>query len=357
MAFKKDIYFVLILLLCVLPEKLFSQDTTKVVKNKTEKKPKKIGPLFETTDTISFSIASDIKALLKDRGEKPIFHNAVVTINTKETADFTVPVKLQARGHFRKSTANCSFPPLWLDFEGKEKGKTIFKHQDKLKLVTHCVKKDLVIREFAVYKLYELVSDLHYKTKLSKVTYIDSLKSRATETRNAFLIESDEDFGIRNNLTEVENVNISQSSIDTMNMATVAVFEYLIGNTDWSVPAQHNIKIFVKNKKYAMAVPYDFDHSGLVGAPYAKPPEVLGLASVEERMYRGISYPDATYLKVFEKFKSIKEEIYAIYNKAEFEDSYKKFVIEYLDQFYKKLENPKGLIAEISKTAMKSLKR
>ena len=77
-------------------------------------------------------------------------------------------------------------------------------------------------------------------------------------------------------------------------MATLAVFEYLIGNTDWSVPYQHNIRLLtVPAIKNPVPVPYDFDQAGLVEAFYALPSENIGVASVRERVYRSIAYPSA----------------------------------------------------------------
>jgi hypothetical protein len=347
------------LILFLLSNQTFGQDTTQIKKNVEEKSiNSKIGSLFKKDKILDFKITTNINALIKDRGEKSSLHSGILTIADKDKIDRDLTIQLQTRGHFRNAFENCSFPPLWLDFEDKDKNKTIFKSQDKLKMVTHCIKKDLVVREYLVYQLFETISDYHYKTRLCNVTYIDSMKNRDTETRTAFLIESDEDFGLRNNMVEIEKSRISQAAIDTMNMATVSVFEFLIGNTDWSVPGHHNIKTFVKNAKRAHAIPYDFDHSGIVDAPYAKPHPVLGLSSVEERMYRGIEYPDAIFNRVFNIYNSKKTAIYDLYkNNTLIDEAYKKFVFKYLDEFYKKLEKPVNLIKEIRSTAMYSDKK
>ena len=69
---------------------------------------------------------------------------------------------------------------------------------------------------------------------------------------------------------------------------TMAVFQYLIGNTDWSVQYMQNIKLVAADSiAVPVAVAYDFDHSGMVNAPYAKPAEELRMSSVRERRYRG----------------------------------------------------------------------
>ena len=63
-------------------------------------------------------------------------------------------------------------------------------------------------------------------------------------------------------------------------MTRVALFEYMIGNLDWSVPVRHNIKLIVPKEDsnaIAFPVPYDFDYSGLVKTDYAIPPPELEL--------------------------------------------------------------------------------
>ena len=47
----------------------------------------------------------------------------------------------------------------------------------------------------------------------------------------------------RNNAGLMKIEKLSQRSTERMHMTTVAVFNYMIGNTDWSVPGQHNIKL------------------------------------------------------------------------------------------------------------------
>ena len=96
----------------------------------------------------------------------------------------------------------------------------------------------------------------------------------------------------RNSCRELENVAINTEQTERKQMTLVALFEYMIGNTDWSVPAYHNIKLMQDRKNpesIPFAVPYDLNHCGFVNAPYAVPPEELGIETVKDRMYRGFS--------------------------------------------------------------------
>ena len=317
-----------------------AQNSVFVVKESIKDPLKKLGKLFKKDTPIKFSITTDMKSLLKDRKTESTRHIAVLTTTDSKNDSIDIPVMLQTRGNFRRSTDNCSFPPLWLIFDGKEKDKTVFKKQDKVKLVTHCSKEEYILREYTVYKIFNLLSEHSFLARPCVVTYIDSMQNRKPETRPAFLIEPEEDLAIRKGWKEIENVKISQSSVDSVTMATVAVFQYMIGNTDWSVPGQHNIKIYLEGKSKVFAVPYDFDHSGIVGADYATPNPMLGISSVEERMYRGIHYPPGFLNKIFKKFEAVKDEIYKLYNEdSAFDYRYRKFVVGYLDDFFDEIKD------------------
>jgi hypothetical protein len=117
----------------------------------------------------------------------------------------------------------------------------------------------------------------------------------------------------------------------------MALFEYFIGNTDWSVEFLQNVKLLAQDSNgIAHTVPYDFDHAGLVSAPYAKPAEELELSSVRERRYRGYCLPDITQLEpAIKEFIAIREKVNALYASASYlDDGYRKTVLKFIDEFY-----------------------
>jgi hypothetical protein len=65
------------------------------------------------------------------------------------------------------------------------------------------------------------------------------------------------------------------------------LFEYMIGNTDFSLWALHNVRLVQDPNRTLFPVPYDFDLSGMVNAPYAIPDRRFGIKSVVDRLYRG----------------------------------------------------------------------
>lgn len=193
----------------------------------------------------------------------------------------------------------CHFPPLRLNFAVGDTAQSIFEDQDKLKLVTHCREGDSAqldaLQEYAAYRIFNLISDVSYKVRLLHITYTDTdgrLKEN-TFNRYGFLIESASALANRVGGKPAHVTGVSLSSLDSQQAATVYIFQYLIGNTDWSLVTAdgddaccHNGDLFHIGS-VAYLVPYDFDLSGLVNARYAQPDPSLRISRVTQRRYRG----------------------------------------------------------------------
>ena len=297
--------------------------------------------LFGSTSELAFTLTTNLRVLLKDRGDKPVTHVASLSYVDAHNRPASLPLTLKVRGNFRRSRVNCPFPPLLIDLPKKKAKKTLFAHQNKLKLVTHCQVDEWVVREYLVYKLYNLLTDLSFRAQLARVTYADSVGKVAPETHWAFLLEDDDDLAKRNNAKISNMKQISMSYTDSLRMATVAVFEYMIGNTDWSVPYLHNIRFLDNGKASFIPVPYDFDHAGIVGTTYARPDQRLEIRSVRERVYRGLAYPMPIFQQVFNTFNQVKPHVYAIYeNENRLDKAYVKRTLKYLDEFYSLINKP-----------------
>jgi hypothetical protein len=331
-------YYTLVCLLLLLRLSVLAQENTDTTKAKR-------GHLFKKDEIIALTLTTNFKTLMKDRTlSKPPYRWAKLTYDAKKKGTVAVKIRVKVRGNFRKSPANCVFPPLLLNIPNKKDKNTIFEHQNLLKLITHCRSEDYVFQEYLVYKVYNTLTDYSFKARLAKVTYQDSAGKRDTETRYAFLLEDERFLAARNKVQNVYLKQLPNSGIDSLNMATVSVFAYMIGNTDWSVPFLHNIKLMGQRNGLPHAVPYDFDHAGIVEAKYARPAEILDISSVQQRLYRGITYSPAVFGQVFEKFRNKKSEIYAIYeNNPQLKPDYIKRVVKYLDEFYRVIDNPKSL--------------
>lgn len=253
--------------------------------------PEDAQPLFEADAPVTLVLETDLKALLRDRGEDPGYHDARLIYRTADGQDGVLPVRVQTRGNFRNDPKNCDFPPLRLNFKKEDVPGTLFHNQDKLKLVTHCQRKaanqENVYKEYLAYRIYHRITPVSFRVRLASLTYREAASDEG-DTYPAFIIEDDERMAARNGAVLYDGPAVHQLVMDPHLVTTMAVFQYLIGNLDWSVWGRHNMEILVlSDRKTTAPVPYDFDFSGLVNAAYAEPPSQVDVPSVRERQYRG----------------------------------------------------------------------
>ena len=193
----------------------------------------------------------------------------------------------------------CDAPPLRLNFVKSQTKDTVFAGQDKLKLVTHCHASDRaqtnILQEYSAYQMFRVMSDVGYRVRLVKISYHDTENGlkRDSIVRYGFLIESASELADRVDGKRVKIPGVSLASLNKQQAASAFIFNYMIGNTDWSlIPSKgsddccHNVHLFDIDSERFM-VPYDFDLSGLVNARYAKPDQSTGAIKVTTRQYRG----------------------------------------------------------------------
>lgn len=256
----------------------------------------------------------------------------------------SLPVQVKTRGHFRKLLGSCLYPPLLLNFSAPDSvNNSIFKGQRKLKLVEPCQGERLIVKEWLVYKLYNLVTPKSFRTRLVNIKLQDPKKGKTTEPFYGILLESEEELANRNGAVVVTK-KLNPKDNDTDQFLKMAVFEYLIGNTDWGVQYLQNIKLLAADSMAVpVCVPYDFDHAGIVGAPHAKPAEELEMKSIWERRYRGYCIESlAEFVNIIEFYNNLKTEIYNLYTNCRFlNDKDKKTTIKYLDDFYTTINDTK----------------
>jgi hypothetical protein len=193
-----------------------------------------------------------------------------------------------------------------------------------------------------VYKLSNVITPNSFRTRLVRVTYNDTEKGKTSEPLYGILLEEEDQMAKRNDMVAVEK-KLRPEQVQSKDFLKMAVFEYLIGNTDWSVQYLQNVKLIAADSlSVPIAVPYDFDHAGIVSAPYAKPAEALQLSSVRERRYRGYCISDmAQFEEVFAFYRQLEKEIYGVYKNCPFvEESYITSTVKYLDEFFKTINDP-----------------
>ena len=300
--------------------------------------------LFGSTGALTVTLKGSIRDLLNNRyGESTKFPFTLSYIND-DSAAVAMPVNVKTRGHFRRMKENCSYPPLLIEFSKDSTHlSTIFKDQEKMKLVMPCTGDEYIIHEWLIYKLYNLVTPLSFRARLVKVNLEDNNR-KISASLSGLLLEEENQMAKRNKAIAVEK-KIQPQQAREKEFLTMAVFQYMIGNTDWSVQYQQNIKLLIEEQNAVpAAVPYDFDHAGIVNAPYAQPAEALQMISVRQRRYRGYCVTDLSLFNdIITKFNDLKNNIYLLYKDCPLLDAkYLKSTTQYLDKFYETINNVKS---------------
>ena len=302
-------------------------------------------PLFASDDAVSITLIADFDAIRGDRSEEPEDRPARMVLENGDTLE----VELRPRGNFRRHPAICSFPPLRLDVEGLDLEGTVFRGQDKLKMVVPCRPgwdeyEELVLREMLIYKLYGLFTDVAFQVRLAHVTFVDTSGKAEPITQPAFFIERDEAVARRvgGQLLEVpEGRVVREELLHPGASIRVAIFEYLVGNTDWADTPSHNV-VLVGLDGRVVPVPYDFDLAGLVGAPYAKPDPELPILTVQQRFYMGRCWPGRDQVADLHPFFEARPRIEALVRNFEPLDARaREEVLEYLLKFFDIVSTPR----------------
>jgi len=302
--------------------------------------------------TLSF----DIKALVKSKLNQEYF-DASLTVKVNDTVSVSQPIKIKARGNFRCSF--CSFPPIMLKFKNRDDeikplaGKT-------LKLVTHCNLtpkfEEYLLKEYLAYRLFNLVASYSYKTRLATINYIDHDKPENSFTAYGILIENETMLAERNDAVIINSQKFTPKDMNAADMTRVALFNFMIGNTDWSVQCQHNIKILISSKGLTgkgIPVAYDFDYSGLVNTYYSAPYEELPIKSVTDRYYQGLCLRDEELKPILEEFGGLKEQMLGTIHDFEYlSKGAKKQVESYINGFYDMYKNQNYMISQLNSMCM-----
>lgn len=302
--------------------------------------------LFISDELLDLTLRGDTKTLFRDREDQPSYHRMTLTHTGVNGERVEVPLKVKTRGNFRRQSQNCFYPPLLLNFsDSKTPAGTLFSGQDKMKLVTPCRDQEYVVREYLVYKLYNLLTENSFRARLVRVTYVDDQKGKATDPLYGILLEDENQMAARNNSKIIKLNGLRPNKTEKDFFLPMAVFEFMIGNTDWSTQYRHNIKLCHKEAyPLPIPVPYDFDHAGIVSTPYAKPAPALNLGSVRQRLYRGYCVDDLSEFEpVVAQFNNLKEAFYGVYtNCPMLDDKYVAQTLRFLDDFYTTINNPKA---------------
>jgi hypothetical protein len=312
---------------------------------------KKTAALFRSHDVLEITINAPIIQIMRDRPDSEDVQGTL-TYKDPEAGETTLDIGIRTRGRFRRQTDVCPFAPLRLNFR-KTKG-TLFAKSDKLKMVTHCrngskIYTQTILNEYLAYRILNTLTENSFRVRLLRVTYFDNEKDKVVDTNYAFLIEH------RNQLAkrigrEVSNAESTVvSALDGQETNIGSVFQYLIGNTDFSpikgVPGEpccHNYVLMASAEGKMLSIPYDFDVTGIVDAPYAVPNPRFRLRNVTQRLYRGRCVNNEYLDSTLQLFMDRKQAIYDLPDSVPgLSNKSIKKSRRYINEFYATIESPK----------------
>jgi len=301
-----------------------------------EEKPKRKKSIFDVMsqpNELIISLIFDVQKIIDNRKEDKK-HPAVLSFLDKngvlQNWNIDVP----------------EMPPIKLNFKKSDlKARGLSKFDD-YKIVTHCLEdfesaKAAVLKEYLAYKYYNSITENSFRVQLLKINYVDA-KTGIIRRHYGFIIE---DFALLRNRVGAEKcknpLGIAKEDINREEYKKLALFQYMIGNSDWSLKQVRNVKVMKLDGKYVV-IPYDFDFAGLVLAPYARVNSDYGLTSLRQRVFLGFEDDLQDMKKAKKRFKKRKRKFKRM---TRFFPPllyvHKKSVMTYLNSFYKDLDNIK----------------
>lgn len=303
---------------------------------------------FEDESTVNATLEMDLKDLLSKKAPDR-FLPGTLSLTMKDGTTITEKIEASVRGNFRRE--NCFMPGLKVNFR-KDSTSSLSKFKE-LKLSNGCNTGDdagqLVVKEFLAYKIYNQLTDMSLRVRFMNVSFKDISGKKKPYTQYAFLIEDIDEMAKRNNMVEIEGTAYNTEQTNRDQMTIVTLFEYLIANTDWSVPSYHNIKLIgPKDDKSVrpFVVAYDFDICGFVDPPYATIDEQLQdqITSVRDRLNRGFPRTMEELKVAVKLYNDKKEKIIGLIKNNEFLNSKEKSkCVSYVEDFYKIINNDRDL--------------
>lgn len=321
-----------------------------------------ISPLFKGEKDLKITLNYSKKDILSQSNDSTYLQSSLSYIASDNSVK-KFNVGLRSRGNYRR--LNCYYLPLWLKFDTNESKGSIFEEDKKLKVVLPCLKSskanDHVVKEFLAYKIYEIMSPYHFDTKL---VYISLIEDRDGKQKDhdllAILIQDTKKLAASYDGKRIKR-HMDPNGQDPASAVRNALFQYMIGNTDYSIVYRHNEKLFYIDDKI-VPIPYDFDMSGLVNASYAVVSAIknktLPISDVTTRLYRGFDRDEAIVQEIREEYIAKENEVYSMvdYYQPYFKDPKEfKELRNYLDGFYKTIKDDKKFENSILKKTRSKL--
>lgn len=332
------LYLALLVVSEVLPIPLPAQDLA------APKPPTAPPSFFDSEAPLTLALTANLRELRGDKEAVVPWRAATLSYARPESAAVTVPLKVRTRGIWRLKT--CEFPPLRLNFSSEVASGTLFHGLDKPKLVSYCRDNDryeqYVLQELQLYRIYQLLTPVSHKVRLVRLAYTDSARGKVEATRFAILLEEPKAIAARLGGHILEQKGAMPGDLEDFHDALIGVFQYFIGNTDFSTHGLHNVELLARADGSILPLAFDFDFSGAVNASYATVDPRLSVAKVRDRLFRGFCTSPGTFTKVFALFNEKRPQIYALYGDevgSHLDRGVAKETLKYFDDFYRTIND------------------
>lgn len=321
--------------------------------------------LFESDDVLEITLPLHFKDLCRPREDEACdFIPTTLSYPAPGGEHVTLAVEIKVRGGWRSLTVNCSAPLLWIRFDAAKTGGTPFAGQELLPLTTHCGQglsleamqnrppktawEQYLLREYLAQRVYGLFTEASLRSRLIRVHYPDPDKPSRIVRSFAFLTEHFDSMAARIDAERLERGSFDHEKLDNRAADILALYQFMIGNTDWSIVRERNIILVRMPGGLLVPVPYDFDMSGLVNAHYAGPAPGLPIEAVRERHFLGFCHPQADWDSLFRYFTTRREAVLELVGQVPGLDEYSsESSRRYLERFFDVLDSPEARSGEI----------
>ena len=316
-----------------------------------------VAALFRNETPLKLSLRFPFREIEKTTSDSTYFPSVLYYENDQQVTD-SLTMSLRARGNFRRK--HCFYMPLRLRFKKKDVAGSVFEGNKALKLVLPCHTAerfdDLITLEYICYKFYESVTPYVFSTRLVDITISDENKDPEKSDRvRGFLIEDDDLLAKRFNGKVIEQTNLHPLNFHDTSTVNHDFFQYMIGNTDWSLSQHHNAKMIETSPRKFIPVAYDFDMSGFVNPPYATINPELEIDHLQERVYRGYCQDAGVMQSVRSSYLKLEPEIWEQFRQYEADISPRTFEnrSRFLEEFFVVLKDDRSFTDKILKKCRK----
>ena len=298
---------------------------------------------------VKMTLVTDMTTLIAQKNLDEYYPGTLTTENGK-----MYKVEVRARGKYRRKVAEV--PPLKLKFSKKALRAEGLDTFNEIKLVLpvfdNAEGDDLIVREYVAYRMYEKLTQASVRARIVKLTIRDSHVEKSNKTLFAILMEHEEETAARLKGTEVHAYGLPIDSMITNQVALVSMFQYMIGNTDWDIPMQRNVRLIRSNETgKILVVPFDFDFSGFVAAPYASPSAESGLRTVLDRYLMSYGVKSDALRRATQTLKLCRKELDTLCKGKYISKYNSEHMIKYLDTFFEQI-NEKDVVPQMMRVSL-----